>query len=410
MRGIGVICEFNPFHAGHAHLLTQMRAAVGDGGCVVALMSGRFAQRGTVAVADPYRRADMALAGGADLVVELPFPWSAGSAEHFATAGIRLLTRLGVDTVAFGSEWGDGKRLCRAAEAVDDPRFGEIYAAEYRGGMGTTAAYTEAIRTLMGYEGGQNDGTCPASNDLLGIAYLRALKRIESEAGRAPAAMIVPRQGSGYRDEIVHAGEYPSATAIRRLIDEASGDPDTLEAMLNGTMPDGALHILMDAIRKSEAPLSGERLWDFYHVYYRLQRAEAVAHWAECGGGIAEHIIRQAMGSATAADFWCGIRTKQYTDARLRRAMLFGATGVTVEDLRMAPTYTTLLAANARGCAYLRHLHSREAGELVITKPADAPHGRQSELCGRADALFTLCFPTPHAAGDMLRRTPVIRE
>ena len=99
MRSSGVICEFNPFHGGHAYLLSRMREQVGDGGCVVCVMSGRFVQRGEVAMADPYLRAAMALAGGADLVAELPFPWSAGSAEQFALGGVRILTRLGVDTL-----------------------------------------------------------------------------------------------------------------------------------------------------------------------------------------------------------------------------------------------------------------------------------------------------------------------
>ena len=98
----GVICEFNPFHNGHAYLLSRMREAVGGEGCVICLMSGRFVQRGEAAVADPYLRGRMALAGGADLVLELPFPWSASGAEHFATAGVRVLSRLSVDTLTFG--------------------------------------------------------------------------------------------------------------------------------------------------------------------------------------------------------------------------------------------------------------------------------------------------------------------
>ena len=74
MHASGVICEFNPFHNGHAYLLSRMREQVGEDGCVVCLMSGRFVQRGEPSIADPYLRARMALAGGADLVLELPFP------------------------------------------------------------------------------------------------------------------------------------------------------------------------------------------------------------------------------------------------------------------------------------------------------------------------------------------------
>ena len=64
MRSSGVICEFNPFHNGHAYLLSRMRAEVGEDGAVICLMSGRFVQRGEAAVADPYLRARTALCGG----------------------------------------------------------------------------------------------------------------------------------------------------------------------------------------------------------------------------------------------------------------------------------------------------------------------------------------------------------
>ena len=104
------------------------------------------------------------------------------------------------------------------------------------------------------------------------------------------------------------------------------------------------------------------------------------------------------------------IRTKQYTDARLRRACLFGLTGVTDSDLRAMPTYTTLLAATARGCRYLGEWkRTLMADELtVVTKPADAPACRQRELGERIDALLTLCLPTPAETGALMRRSPYI--
>ena len=412
MRASGVICEFNPFHNGHAYLLSRMREQVGEDGCVVCLMSGRFVQRGEAAVADPYLRARMALAGGADLVLELPFPWSAGSAEHFATAGVRVLTRLGVDALTFGSECGDGVLLNRAARAVADPRFGEVYATLCRQGTGTTAAYTEALRQTSDEKGEPLPHGFPSSNDLLGIAYLRALHSVEQEQGHAPEAAVVTRLGAGYREDILTDGAYPSATALRILLREAACDPVALEAILEGTMPPESLTALSEAVRRGDAPLEGGRLMPFYHAFYRLKDPADMEHCAEWGGGLAGHICRQARKSATAEEFFESLRTRQYTDARLRRALLFGAVGVTEGDLRTMPAYTTLLAANGRGCAYLKAWQkaNREApdGFTAVTKPADAPVCRQRELGERADGLFTLCFPKPMEAGGMYRRTPYI--
>ncbi len=409
MRVSGVICEFNPFHNGHAYLLSRMRELTGPDGCVICAMSGRFVQRGEAAMADPYLRAEMALAGGADLVVELPFPQSAGSAEHFALAGMRVLTRLGADSLCFGSESGDLTLLSRAADGVSSPAFGETYAALCRGGTGTAAAYAQALRTVCA---GTLPEDFPSSNDLLGIAYLRALRQVEAEYGYAPKAHTFPRLGSGYRADTLTEGEYPSATALRALIREAACDPVALEAILDGTMPTDALTALLEAIRRGEAPLEGGRLMDFFHPLYRLRSPADCESLAEWGGGIASHICRHAREEATAEGFFASLRTKQYTDARLRRALLFGALGVTDADLRATPSYTTLLGANTRGCVFLKEWRKAHKdtndGLTVVTKPADAPAGRQKDLAGLADSLFTLCYPTPRAAGEHMRGSPII--
>ncbi len=411
MRTSGVICEFNPFHSGHAYLLSRMREAVGDDGCVICVMSGRFVQRGTAAIGDPYLRAAMALAGGADLVLELPFPWSAGSAEHFALAGVRILSRLGVDTLAFGSECGDRHILMQATQAVTSPTFGDTYAALCRRGIGTTAAYAEAIRAVAAESDRSLPADFPSSNDLLGIAYLRALTRAAEESPlRTPMnTLVVPRVGSGYREDTWIAGTHPSATALRAILQEAACDPTALAGILEGAMPEPALDALLEAIELGQAPATNDRLLPFYHAHYRLQDPAVLAAYAELGGGLAGHICRCATETATGEAFFSALRTKQYTDARLRRALLFGVLGVTEEDLRAAPTYTTLLGATERGCAFLKACRSKsDLADFIVTKPADAPIGRQQLLGARADSLFTLCLPTPRHAGDLMQRSPTI--
>ena len=408
MRVSGVICEFNPFHNGHAYLLSRMREQVGEDGCVVCVMSGRFVQRGEAALADPYLRAETALAGGADLVVELPFPWSCAGAEHFALAGVRILSRLGVDTLTFGSETGDAHLLHQAESAIHSPTFGAVYSALCRSGMGTAAAFSEALRKASRVP---LPDEFPSSNDLLGIAYIRALHLLHADGFPMLSAEIVKRLGAAYRADTLTDGEYPSATSLRVLIREAACDPAALEAILGGTMPDGSLTCLLEGLRRGELPVDGDRLLPFLHAFYRLAEPASMESFAECGGGIMGHICRVARETPSSAEFTEALRTKQYTDARLRRALLFGALGVDREDLLMQPAYTAVLGANSRGRTFLPEWRkSRKEESLspfaVVTKPADSPAGRQQLLAERSDALFTLCYPTPGAAGDLYRRTP----
>ena len=106
MKVAGIIAEYNPFHRGHQYHMSKTRKLSGAD-YVIAIMSGNFVQRGEPAICDKYMRTRMALAGGADLVIELPAQYATASAETFAGAGVKLLSLLGcVDILSFGSEWG----------------------------------------------------------------------------------------------------------------------------------------------------------------------------------------------------------------------------------------------------------------------------------------------------------------
>ena len=91
-----VICEYNPFHNGHLIQLEKIRKIKGDDTRIVAIMSGSTVQRGTLAIYPKYARAAAAVKCGADLVLELPCPFSCGSAEYFARAGVMLADLTGI--------------------------------------------------------------------------------------------------------------------------------------------------------------------------------------------------------------------------------------------------------------------------------------------------------------------------
>ena len=114
MQITGLITEYNPFHNGHAYHIQAAKQTAGADYCV-ALMSGSFVQRGEPAVFDKYERALMALRAGADLVLELPFPFSTASAREFAAFGVALFSALGVDSLVFGSECGRIEPLSQLA-------------------------------------------------------------------------------------------------------------------------------------------------------------------------------------------------------------------------------------------------------------------------------------------------------
>ena len=144
MAALGMICEWNPFHLGHAWLLRELKRCYSLP--VVCVMSGNFVQRGEPAVAEKRARAEMALRCGADVVFELPTVWAMASAERFARGGVALLRRTGVVTqVAFGSECGDAAALMRVAACLDGEDFRAALQRRLAGTVGTEVEADDAV-------------------------------------------------------------------------------------------------------------------------------------------------------------------------------------------------------------------------------------------------------------------------
>ena len=82
MKTAAIIAECNPFHKGHEYLIRSVREKTGAERIIV-LLSGNYVQRGIPAVTDRHVRAQMALYGGADLVLAYP--------TRFATVTLPLV-------------------------------------------------------------------------------------------------------------------------------------------------------------------------------------------------------------------------------------------------------------------------------------------------------------------------------
>ena len=73
MQTVGVICEYNPFHLGHARQFAAIRHQLGQDAAIVCLMSGNYVQRGEPAVFDKLTRARAAADAGAEILIVSQF-------------------------------------------------------------------------------------------------------------------------------------------------------------------------------------------------------------------------------------------------------------------------------------------------------------------------------------------------
>ena len=106
MKILGIIVEYNPFHTGHLYHLQKAKEMVKPD-LTIAIMSGNYVQRGEVAIIDKFKRSELAIKYGVDLVIELPFAYVCQSADYFCKGAIDLLYHIGITDLVFGSECGD---------------------------------------------------------------------------------------------------------------------------------------------------------------------------------------------------------------------------------------------------------------------------------------------------------------
>ena len=391
MKSVGIICECNPFHGGHRHLIQQARESGAD--AVICVMSGYFVERGEPAILDAHTRAKAILCGGADAVLELPFPYSAASAEFFAVAGVRILDRLGVDELWFGSECGDLHVLERAAEICDSEAFCRAYAEKSEGASGTAESYFALLREYMG-----EDVTC-LSNDILGIAYLRAMR----QNGSAMRAVTARRVGSAYAETSLSDGGFPSATALRR-----KWRTEGVEAVLS-YVPNEVRDVYQGAGAIADLKCAERALL----AHFRLTPIETLEQIEALAGGLGTRMASAAQKATTLEELLALSATKKYTTARLQRGILFALTGIERKDLLAVPAYARLLAANDVGCAFLAK-HRKQSDFPIVTRRKDLPDTqeakRQAEIEERAYALYTLCFEDVTATESFWKRAAHISK
>ena len=388
----GIVCEYNPFHLGHGWMLQQLREKGMDG--IVCVMSGSFVQRGEFAVADKFARAEMAVRCGADVVLELPAPWSAATAEVFALGGVSALARTGVVThLAFGSECGDAAPLMTLAQALDGADYADILRQKLMQGNKTFAVCRrEAAAQLLGEE---TAALLDTPNNNLGVEYCRALRKLKSDM----TPITVPRTGAAH-DGAPSEG-IASATHIRQLL--LAGKREEALAFL----PDAAAEILRREIAAGRAPVTMENCSRAVLSHLRRMSEEDFARYADGSEGL-HHRFYQAVRKAYDLEL-----TKRYTHARLRRMLLAAYLDLPAVPQADEPPYLRVLAANERGRKLLRQM--RDGGAPVLTKAADVSAlGAAAEELLHAEAtrydLYTLAYPqlANSVCGRDYRTSPIM--
>ena len=170
MQTIGIIAEYNPFHNGHLYHIKKIKEKYQDS-TIILVMTGNYTERGDVAIIDKWKRTEIALKYGIDLVIELPYPFATQSADYFSYGGISLLEKLKVDRVIFGSESDNIEDLQIIAKTqLNNEEFDKLVKIYSKMGKNYPTAISQAIYDLT-------EKKVETPNDLLGVRKIKTSRR-----------------------------------------------------------------------------------------------------------------------------------------------------------------------------------------------------------------------------------------
>ncbi len=341
-----IIAEFNPFHNGHAYLISEAKKLCGH---VAVIMSGPFVQRGEPALTYKYRRARAALCAGASLVIELPVLYCPAPAEIYArgavlTANALLAGRDGM--LVFGSESGDISYLKKLADAVSsqDSSFHDRITDALKAGMPYPKAMDIALSA--GDDALLSDHPLADSpNDILAAEYIRSISLTGSTLTPVPI-----KRTSG--PDIAHASD------IRRAILSSGGRDGHLRDLL----PEYS-HRELDEISASDTEHTVRADDLSAALGYALCKAspEHLSEICDMSGDLANRILSMRRDFDTFTGFACAVKTRAFTYARISRCLTQLLLGIIRSDRS---------AALERGATYLRVLGIRDDSRELLGIPS----------------------------------------
>ena len=393
----GIIAEYNPFHRGHRLHIDATRAMGATHIAVV--MSGNFTQRGGIAAFDKSLRALAALKGGADLVIELPVPYSLATAQRFADAGVQILNGLGaVDILSFGSESGKIEDVKMAAAAVSDGRVREKMREKLKEGLAFAQARCEAIRDVFGDRAAE---IVSLPNDTLGVEYVSAIVKSSSKI----TPMAVERVGAGH-DSSESAGSFASASYIRDKI--YKGELDGVRRFLT----DDSYELMKSAVSCGDGPAGMKKLEISMLSHLRRLSVDDIAGLPDVSEGLDAALDCAIRSTCTVDGLLNQVKTKRYALSRIRRIIWSAYLGIDAATANGAVPYIRVLGLNDRGREILKAakktsllpivMRSRDIMELNETSR------KIFKLECMATDIFSLSTPVTGVCGAEQRRNVVI--
>ena len=400
MNITGIITEYNAVHNGHKfHLEESKKQTKSDG--TICIRSGNFVQRGGPAISDKWKRTEMALNNGVDLIIELPTFYAVSSAEFFAKGAVSILNSLNiVNNLFFGSEIGDAKALSEIAKVLvsEDERFQNILKENLSLGLTFAKAREKSLIEYLNRSEIYNIIT--SSNNILGIEYIKAILKLNSSIN--PVAL--KREGSNYNDKSL-SQTFSSATSIREVLKNTSNIED-----LKNIIPLESYEVFSKLQEQDYRFTFEEEM--FKYIKYKIQtNCVNFNNLYEVTEGLDNKIIKEISSSNSLHEFILKIKSKRYTYSKISRILTHIYLGLDNDDFKDIANennlYVRVLGFNKTGREILSLIKANSSIPL-ITKVPRFTNNPLLKFDLQATACYSLLNDKVNPFNDYLQ-SPIIK-
>lgn len=406
MKISGIIVEYNPLHNGHLFHINKTKELT-NSDLVIAVMSGNFNQRGIPSIIDKWTKTKLALENGVDIVFELPAVYALSSAEFFSHGAVSLLNSLGVvDSICFGSEAGDITLLETIAEVlVHEPEeYKQLLKNELNKGLlfpkARSLALIEYLNTKTNYDRNYLSEQLNSSNNILGIEYIKSLKRLNSSI----KPYTIKRLGGSYNSKDLN-NIFSSATSIRKAL---NNNEDILN--LKHHVPESVLQELL-TLEKNNYTFTFENMMYPYIKYKALSsRHNLFENLPDASEGLHNKLLSALENSTSYNECISATKSKRYTYTRISRILCqyyLDFQHYDIVNMRKAPCpYARILGFTATGATALKSIKDNCSIPLYSKLPKDTTPTLNLDLqCTRS---YSILNPSIRFNEDRLR-SPIIR-
>ena len=320
MNAIGIIAEYNPFTNGHLYHLNSIKEKYPEH-AIILIMSGNFTQRGIPTIIDKFKRTEIALKLGVDLVIELPYPFATEAADFFAYGAITLLENLNVEKIVFGSESNNTDDLELIAKTqIDNNELDKLVKIYSKLGYNYPTALSQSIFDLTGKK-------ITTPNDLLGVSYIKTILKNNYKI----------KYETIKRTNDYHKG-IDSATSIRELLKKNDDVKDFI--------PELELDYLHDF----------HFIDDYFDILkYKIITENDLSIYQTVDEGIDKLLKKEITNAKNIDDFIKLIKSKRYTYNKITRMLNHILCNFTEEKAKSFKEikYIRILGLNKTGRTYL---------------------------------------------------------